>query len=242
MHVVLRQQEGDRELVVGLRNPEATLHDVLHAALGVQVPEAVAIDGRVVDSAARALDAGLHEGAVLELTPNGTGTRSRSPLELAILTGPDAGRTVGVRAGRWTIGRDATNTIVIDDETISRAHCELELDEHGAGTVLDLGSANGTLVDGIEVAAQETAAAELGSVVQLGAVAFTVRSGGEDDRPLGLDLRRHIGPTGSVAFNRPPRLSGPAPPARSRSRPSPATRRPPTSASPRRSARWSSPS
>jgi S-DNA-T family DNA segregation ATPase FtsK/SpoIIIE len=212
MHVVLRQHETDRELVVGLRNPEATLHDVLHAALGVEVPDAVAIDGRVVDAAARALDAGLHEGAVVELAPNGTGAWTRTPLELIVLTGPDAGRTVGLRAGRWTIGRDAANTIVLDDETISRAHCELELDEHGAGAVRDLGSANGTLVDGVEVAAEQTAEVSAGGVVQLGAVAFTVRAPAEDDRPLGLDLRRHIGPTGAVAFNRPPRLARPAPP------------------------------
>ncbi|WP_028062828.1 FtsK/SpoIIIE domain-containing protein [Solirubrobacter soli] len=211
MHVVLRDSGGDRELLVSLRNPEATLHDVLHAALDVQAPESVAIDGRVVDAAARALDAGLHEGAILELAPNGTGARPRPPLELAVLTGPAAGRTVPVRAGRWTIGRDATNTITLDDETISRAHAELELDEHGAGSVRDLGSANGTWVDGAEVT-DETADVAVGSVVQLGAVAFTVRAPADEDRPLGLDLRRHVGPSGAVAFNRPPRLAGAAGP------------------------------
>src|SRR3954451_6509848 len=212
MHVVLRDRTGERELEVALRNPEATLHDVLHAAMGTHVPEAVAIDGRAVDSSARALDAGLHEGAVLDLARNGTGTRPSGPLELAILTGPDAGRTFGVRAGRWTIGRDGANTLVIDDETISRSHCELVLDEHGAGTVLDLGSANGTLVDGVEARAEQRLDVGAGSIVQLGAVAFTVRAPADDDRPRGLALRRHIGPSGSVAFNRPPRLARAAPP------------------------------
>ena len=65
MHVVLRQPEGDRELEISLRNPEATLHDVLHAVLGDRVPSEVAIDGRVVSCDAKAIDAGLHEGAVL---------------------------------------------------------------------------------------------------------------------------------------------------------------------------------
>jgi len=212
VHVVLRDSGGDRELAVGLRNPEATLHDVLLAALGAHVPEAVAIDGRVVDASARALDAGLHEGAVLDLSPNGASPQQRALLELVVLTGPDAGRAVGVGAGRWTIGRDATNRIVLDDETISRTHCELELDAEGAGTVLDLGSANGTLVDGTEVPSKESAELAPGSVVQLGAVAFTVRAPASDDRPLGLDLRRHIGATGAVAFNRPPRLARAAPP------------------------------
>jgi S-DNA-T family DNA segregation ATPase FtsK/SpoIIIE len=212
VHVVLRQRESDRELVVGLRNPEATLHDVLHAALGTTVPEAVAIDGRVVDAAARAVDAGLHEGALLELEPNGTGVATRAHLELAVLTGADAGRTFAIGTGRWLIGRDASNRVALGDETVSRTHCELELDAAGGGAVFDLESANGTLVDGYPVSSGESAAFEPGAVIQLGAVAFTVRAPADEDRPRGLDLRRHIGPTGSIAFNRPPRLARAAPP------------------------------
>src|SRR4051794_8710191 len=204
MHVVLRQTAGARELEVGLRNPEATLHDVLQAMVD-QVPESVAIDGRVVPSAARVLDAGLYEGAVLALRPDGDAARTRAGLELVVLAGPQAGRTFGLGAGRWSIGRDATNRIVLDDETISRAHAELELDEQGAGRIIDLGSANGTYVDGLEVDGEAALGAE--SVIGLGAVALAVRTAIEDDRPLGLDVRRHLGPSGTVAFNRPPRLS-----------------------------------
>jgi S-DNA-T family DNA segregation ATPase FtsK/SpoIIIE len=205
MHVVLRQAAGDRELEVGLRNPEATLEDVLHAMVD-RVPESVAIDGRVVPSAAKVVDAGLYEGAVLQLTPDGTGTRVRAGLELVVLAGPDAGRAFALGAGRWSIGREATNRIVLDDETISRAHAELDLDEGGTGTILDLGSANGTYVDGLEVQ-NERADVDPDSVIQLGAVALAVRTAIQDDRPLGLDVRRHLGPAGTAAFNRPPRLS-----------------------------------
>src|SRR4051794_1405290 len=172
MHVVPRQPAGDRELEVGLRNPEATLHDVLHALVD-DVPESVAIDGRVVASAARVVDAGLYEGAVLALEPDGGAARRPAGLELVVLAGPDAGRTFALGAGRFSIGRDATNRIVLDDETISRAHAELELDERGAGTVLDLGSANGTYVDGVEV--EEDADVDPDSVIQLGAVALAIR-------------------------------------------------------------------
>src|SRR3954447_9954276 len=204
MHVVLRQTAGDRELEVGLRNPEATLHDVLQAMVD-QVPESVAIDGRVVPSAARVVDAGLYEGAVLALRPDGAAPRPRAGLELVVPAGPQAGRTFALGAGRWSIGRDATNRIVLDDETISRAHAELELDEQGAGRIIDLGSANGTYVDGLEVDGEAALGAE--SVIGLGAVALAVRTAIEDDRPLGLDVRRHLRPSGTVAFNRPPRLS-----------------------------------
>src|SRR3954447_2683026 len=204
MHVVLRQTAGDRELEVGLRNPEATLHDVLQAMVD-QVPESVAIDGRVVPSAARVVDAGLYEGAVLALRPDGAAPRPRAGLELVVPAGPQAGRTFALGAGRWPIGRDATNRIVLHDETISRAHAELELDEQGAGRIIDLGSANGTYVDGLEVDGEAALGAE--SVIGLGAVALAVRTAIEDDRPLGLDVRRHLRPSGTVAFNRPPRLS-----------------------------------
>src|SRR3954465_1504236 len=115
MHVVLRQTAGDRELEVGLRNPEATLHGVLQAMVD-QVPESVAIDGRVVPSAARVLDAGLYEGAVVALAPDGAAPRPGAGLELACLAGPDAGRSFPLGPGRWSIGRDASNRIALDDE------------------------------------------------------------------------------------------------------------------------------
>ena len=215
MHVVLRQPEGDRELHVALRNPEATLHDVLRAALVDRIPETVAIDGRAVPASTRVPDAGLHEGAILALAdgvPTHPAPAPRTGLELVILTGLDAGRALRVRAGRWSIGRDASNAIALDDETISRTHCALDIDELGVGTVSDLGSANGTYVDGAEATADQPAEIAPGTVVQLGAVAFELRAA-VDDRPLGLDLRRHVGPSGAVAFNRPPRLASAPPPA-----------------------------
>ena len=212
MHVVLRQPEGDRELAVSLRNPEATLHDVLHPVLGDGVPSAIAIDDRVVDCSAKAIDAGLHEGAVL--APERVGAARRpAPLELVVLTGLDAGRTFPIGAGRWSIGRDPDNQIAIDDETLSRHHCGLELDGRGTGTIIDFKSANGTYVDGVEISAEEPAELEpgIGDPDRRGGAGRA--RGREDDRPLGLDLRRHIGPSGAVAFNRPPRMSGVAPPA-----------------------------
>ncbi len=214
MHVVLRQPEGDRDIEVALRTPEATLHDVLRAALVESVPETVAIDGRAVASSARVADAGLREGAILahDGVPAHPEPPPPSGLELVILTGLDAGRSLPIRAGRWSIGRDASNSIVLDDETISRTHCGLDLDDHGRGAVTDLGSANGTYADGVELAANESAELDEGTVVQIGAVAFAVRTAAED-RPLGLDLRRHIGPAGTIAFNRPPRLAFAAAPA-----------------------------
>ena len=164
----------------------------------------------MVDCSAKAIDAGLHEGAVL--APERVESPPPAALEIVVLTGLDAGRTFEIGAGRWSIGRDPDNQIAIDDETLSRHHCGLELDGRGTGTIIDFKSANGTYVDGVEIGAEEPSELVPGAVIQIGAVALAVRAP-EDDRPLGLDLRRHIGPSGAVAFNRPPRMSGVAPPA-----------------------------
>src|SRR4051794_11464942 len=210
MHIVVRAAGGDRELDVGLRNPEATLHDLLSAVPGVQASASVAINGRVVASSTRVVDSGLHEGAVVSPAPQrrGAGAVKRRPrLELVVLSGLDAGRAYPLAVGRAVIGRDAASTIVLADSTISRAHCELVLDWDARGTIVDLGSANGTLVDGVELHAQEAAAIGPGSVIWHGALAIAVRPATDDDRPVGFDVHGRVGPSGAIAFNRPPRLA-----------------------------------
>ncbi len=215
MHVVVRAPEGDREITVGLRNPEAILRDVLQAVLGPDAPELVAIGDRVVPSWWRVADSGLHEGAVLHPVPERLAAEAggpRSRLRLATLSGSDAGRAYPLATGPTTIGRDAGNELALPDETISRRHAVLALDEHGRGTITDLGSANGTLVDGVALQAHEPAAIGPGSVIELGGLAVAARVDTGDDRPRGLDPRRHVGPLGAIAFNRPPRLARTAEP------------------------------
>ncbi|MCA9673344.1 MAG: FHA domain-containing protein [Myxococcales bacterium] len=47
-----------------------------------------------------------------------------------------------------TVGRGHDNDIVIDDESISREHCRIRREEDGRYAVHDLGTANGTTVNG----------------------------------------------------------------------------------------------
>src|SRR4051794_39877261 len=94
MRIVVRAPGGDRDLDVALRNPEATLHDLLHAAFGAGVPESVAIGKRIVACSCRVLDAGLHEGAVVAPAPPRSAQRAverRSRLELVVVAGVHAG-------------------------------------------------------------------------------------------------------------------------------------------------------
>ncbi len=46
------------------------------------------------------------------------------------------------------IGRATTNDIVVSDQTVSRQHAQLIVDDLGQATLIDLGSANGTFVNG----------------------------------------------------------------------------------------------
>lgn len=53
---------------------------------------------------------------------------------------------------RATIGRGSTNSCVIDDDSVSRMHCEIVRNREGSYTVTDLDSLNGTFINGKKVA------------------------------------------------------------------------------------------
>ncbi|MCU1515403.1 MAG: hypothetical protein JWQ75_124 [Pseudarthrobacter sp.] len=70
-------------------------------------------------------------------------------LALAVHSGPGAGAVVPLRRGQYTIGRSSAD-ILIPDPDLSRQHARLLVSET-AITLEDLGSANGTEVDGVPV-------------------------------------------------------------------------------------------
>lgn len=76
-----------------------------------------------------------------------------------------------VQGKRLIVGRAATSDVPIYDPTISRQHAEVAL-TNGGVQVKDLGSSNGTFVNGARVT--ETVAA-VGDVVTFGKVAFRVK-------------------------------------------------------------------
>ncbi|MSR06364.1 MAG: FHA domain-containing protein [Gemmatimonadetes bacterium] len=76
-----------------------------------------------------------------------------------------------VQGKRLVVGRAATSDVPIYDPTISRQHAEVTL-ANGGVQIKDLGSSNGTFVNGAKVS--DTVAAA-GDVVTFGKVAFRVR-------------------------------------------------------------------
>jgi transcriptional regulator with GAF, ATPase, and Fis domain len=70
--------------------------------------------------------------------------------KLVVLAGPRCGETISIDASATTIGRDASSQLCIPDHLISRRHCAVELAD-GECTLRDLGSSNGTYVNGMPV-------------------------------------------------------------------------------------------
>jgi hypothetical protein len=70
-----------------------------------------------------------------------------SSFRLIVRRGPQPNQIYDLNKGIITLGRDITNDIVINDPEVSRHHCRLT--QGGGGyTIEDLGSTNGTFING----------------------------------------------------------------------------------------------
>src|SRR5262245_5356171 len=94
--------------------------------------------------------------------PRGTETRPTAPLEaegdhalirqfrLEIVSGPESGAAATSSGARMVVGTSREADFVLRDSAVSRFHVELAVTD-GKLVVRDLGSRNGTRVDGISV-------------------------------------------------------------------------------------------
>ncbi|MFJ5291599.1 FHA domain-containing protein [Streptomyces sp. NPDC088348] len=92
----------------------------------------------------------LVDGAVLSLqVPAEEDDRGDgSATQLHVVAGPDAGGVHLLHGGRIRIGRSAEADVPLDDPDVSRMHCTVTVEQDGRVTVADLGSTNGTTLDG----------------------------------------------------------------------------------------------
>ncbi|MBU8899428.1 FHA domain-containing protein [Corallococcus sp. H22C18031201] len=110
----------------------------------------------------------------------GAPTAATGPM-LRGMTGPWAGKTFNIGA-KLLVGRQPPAGVVLEDDSVSRRHAELER----AGTVVrvrDLGSANGTLLNG-EVLGPEPIELQAGDVLQFGVVEMTFEAPEALDAPV----------------------------------------------------------
>jgi DNA-binding NtrC family response regulator len=105
----------------------------------------------------------------------GKGTHRRvlelSRCGLLLLSGPRRGEEVIVDRECFRIGKSPDSDLVLIDATVSRDHCEIVHDKKGY-LLRDLGSTNGTLLDGGEIREGYLRA---GAVISVGRVELKVR-------------------------------------------------------------------
>ncbi|MFE0459148.1 FtsK/SpoIIIE domain-containing protein [Kitasatospora sp. NPDC058965] len=124
---------------VGVRGPRSATHVHLYAG-------AERIDDRTPLGHPPLLD-----GAVLSLgepDPQALGTPGDAVAELRVVGGPDAGGVHRLHGRQVRLGRSSDADVPLDDPDVSRLHLALHLAADGAVTVHDLGSTNGTSLDG----------------------------------------------------------------------------------------------
>ncbi len=86
---------------------------------------------------------------------------------ITIVKGPMAGESFELDNDDITLGRDPKNSVFLNDMTVSRHHARIDLRGLASGfaTIEDLGSLNGTWVDGAIV---NRAMLKDGSTIQIG--------------------------------------------------------------------------
>ena len=91
----------------------------------------------------------LYSGAELSRPPEPELPKA-SKVRLAFVTGPRASTSVELTKAETLIGRDQCDVATLDPET-SRQHALIEVMEDGTVWLQDLGSTNGTFLDGMPI-------------------------------------------------------------------------------------------
>lgn len=200
---------------VGVRGPRSATHVHLYAG-------SERIDDRTPLGHPPLLD-----GAVLTLgEPDpaaDTAHPSDAAVELRVVGGPDAGGVHRLTGRQIRLGRSSEADIALDDPDVSRMHLALRLADDGTVTVHDLGSTNGTVLDGRPLAEEPHPLPE-GALLRLGesTVLLAAAPGPEQSRPTTPDGQGHL------QVSPPPRTPAPALGAPAAGRRGARPRRPPT--------------
>jgi hypothetical protein len=127
----------------------------------------------------------LVDGAVLSLQfPADEDAPELSDLaQLQVVAGPDAGGVHLLHGGQIRIGRATDADVPLDDPDVSRLHCAVTLTEDGRVTVADLGSTNGTTLDGRDVGPREVRLAP-GALLRVGESALRLTQPGAHESAL----------------------------------------------------------
>ncbi|MEU1259484.1 FHA domain-containing protein [Streptomyces chartreusis] len=123
----------------------------------------------------------LTDGAVLSLgapaAPEPHPELDDAPTQLHVVAGPDAGGVHLLHGGEIRIGRSADADVPLDDPDVSRLHCAVTVATDGRVSVADLGSTNGTTLDGARLTTRQVRFAP-GALLRIGESALRLTPAG----------------------------------------------------------------
>jgi hypothetical protein len=98
-----------------------------------------------------------------------------APLILKLKIAGGSERELALEAGQAIlIGRESACHVRVDDPSVSRFHCSIAISKGGELIIADLGSANGTFVNGESLAAGQTHKLNSGDELKIGDMSLTV--------------------------------------------------------------------
>ncbi|WP_460073387.1 FHA domain-containing protein [Streptomyces sp. YKOK-I1] len=106
-----------------------------------------------------------------------------APARLHVVAGPDAGGVHLLHGGQVRVGRSAEADVPLDDPDVSRLHCAVTLTPDGRATVTDLGSTNGTTLDGSRIQSRPVRLAP-GALLRVGESALRLAPPGGPGVPV----------------------------------------------------------
>ncbi|AUG77519.1 hypothetical protein CFP65_2698 [Kitasatospora sp. MMS16-BH015] len=201
---------------VGVRGPRSATHVHLYAG------------ARRLDDQALLGHPPLLDGAVLSLNepdPDAEEADRPAEAELRVVGGPDAGGVHRLHGDQIRVGRSSEADVPLDDPDVSRLHLALQLGPDGQVTVRDLGSTNGTTLDGRFLRAEPAELPE-GALLRVGESTLQLaRPEPAEPRPAAPDGQGHLRLAAAPPASRPSAAPAPAPaPATEPERPATAGR------------------
>ncbi|MDQ1505540.1 MAG: segregation ATPase FtsK/SpoIIIE, family [Actinomycetota bacterium] len=199
MDVAVLSNGTVREVSLDLDPEQETIASLAAAITGSAGGAGLLVDGRFFDASTPLAQAGLRHGSVIQPASGPDGAAAaNATLELRVVGGTDGGRRLPLTPGPHVIGRGDAE-VDTGSRTVSPTHARLDVSPSGEVVLTDLGSRNGTVVEGYRLPG--SLRLEPDQVAQLGAVQLTMAPTSQPDRPqLGAPRR-----TGTVTFNRQPR-------------------------------------
>lgn len=226
MRLQVERDDSTNSVAVSIDDGDATVAD-LARSLFLDDQAALMVDGAVHLPDTALSDVALVDGSLVGSLGSGRSERSGlGNLWVGIDGGPGSGAVRNLDAvANIVVGRSAMADLTIDNSNVSDTHAAVESEGEDSFTLVDLGSTNGTWVDGTSIS--KPTKIEANSKVRVGSSTLTLRNVQSDDRPIGVSPN-HADERGKTLFNRPPRTPLPDEPSEIELPDAPVERRSPT--------------